>query len=771
MKKYLLMLFFFFSAFASAQNKTIDSLEMALLNKKEDTNKVNILLRLAFEFRERQYNIEKSIQAANEAAELAERLHFINGKGMAYRQMGFSNTNENSSASLRCHQLSLQCFQEAKNKREVANSILFIGTYYNNQGNYPEALKHYSNALNQLEILKDNAGVAGCHRWVGQSHLSQQNYPGALQHYYIALRLYEQLGDKPRIAICLSGIARAHQMQYNLQEAVNYGVRCLKTWEEIGDKIEIAYVGNGIGQLYVYLGKYNEALELHHKSLRIAGEVKDERGISLLTNTKVLLAEDYEGLADVAEAAGDTATVARMYADALVNYSEAMRVYEEKQSKGGIADQTWHLGSVYTKLKKYSLAREYLEKALQRYKELKFRPFIALTYEWLSKVDSAQGEYQKAYEHFRAYRTYYDSTLNEQTIRKAEQERMNYDFSKKEDSLKMQQLLTDQKLKQQSLLAVQQKQQLQLHHASLVLSNQQRELNNLAFLRTQTALEVEQSERHEKEKQLVIIQKEKALEEANLKLKTTQLNLKEKEIKAKRLERNVIVASSFAIIIFGLAFLKNNRRRQIAENLVEKQKMRTQIASDLHDDIGSTLTSISFYSELVKMQLPQESVEVKNMADKIGNSSRAIVNTMSDIVWVINPDNDVTENLIKRMRNHATEVCTERNIEYNFYEENEARTLQLNMQQRKNLYLIYKEALNNALKYSGCNKINISLLQSDHNLQLIVEDNGKGFDMEKANGGNGLVNMQRRAAEVHGLLSVNSNIDKGTIISLKLKIT
>lgn len=201
------------------------------------------------------------------------------------------------------------------------------------------------------------------------------------------------------------------------------------------------------------------------------------------------------------------------------------------------------------------------------------------------------------------------------------------------------------------------------------------------------------------------------------------------------------------------------------------QQMRTQIASDLHDDIGSSLTSISFYSEILKMQLPEEDVSQKNMLDKIGNNARTIVGTMSDIVWVINPDNDLTENLIRRMRNHATELCSERNIECHFETGNEEKMMIINMQQRKNLYLIYKEALHNAIKYACCTRIDIRILQTDHQLQLMVKDNGIGFNAAAFTEGNGLLNMKRRAAEIRARLDVDTCPNQGTSIVLDVKIT
>lgn len=222
--------------------------------------------------------------------------------------------------------------------------------------------------------------------------------------------------------------------------------------------------------------------------------------------------------------------------------------------------------------------------------------------------------------------------------------------------------------------------------------------------------------------------------------------------------------------VFSAALLYSLYRYRIGQ-ILKLQHMRTQIASDLHDDIGSTLTSISFYTEMIKMQLQEKDTALKKLLDKIGSNARNAVSAMSDSVWVINPNNDITQNLMTRMKNHALEICGERNIECNF-ETVELRQTKLDMLQRKNIYLIYKEALHNAIKYSGCNSIRISFLQTDTELKLSVEDNGKGFDLAKVDGyGNGLDNMKRRAEKIKANFGVETAPGKGTSVILHMKIT
>ncbi len=211
------------------------------------------------------------------------------------------------------------------------------------------------------------------------------------------------------------------------------------------------------------------------------------------------------------------------------------------------------------------------------------------------------------------------------------------------------------------------------------------------------------------------------------------------------------------------------------QQLIKEERLRSHIATDLHDDIGATLSSISIYSETIKQQTAAQLPHLTPMLEKMGETSREMVGNMSDIVWAINPENDSFEKMLGRMQNLAAELCVAKNIQLHFTADEKLNQLQLSMEQRRNIYLIFKEALNNALKYSGCANIRIDLGKEDHGLTLSVKDDGKGFSetliAENKRGGNGLKNMRHRAKEIQGELTINSEENKGTHILLKVNIT
>lgn len=210
-----------------------------------------------------------------------------------------------------------------------------------------------------------------------------------------------------------------------------------------------------------------------------------------------------------------------------------------------------------------------------------------------------------------------------------------------------------------------------------------------------------------------------------------------------------------------LSFLYSLYRFRLYQ-IIRLQNIRNKIAGDLHDEIGSTLNSISVFSEVAKNKSKEEIPELK----MIGEASRRVIEAMSDIVWTINPENDSFEKIIFRMRSLTHSLMKAKKIEYSFKADETLNDLKLPMIERKNFYLIFKEALNNLVKYSNASRASVTLSQAGQKIELLIRDNGVGFDMNNIARGNGLNNMNRRAAEMKAQLAIDSRRNEGTSVQL-----
>lgn len=207
--------------------------------------------------------------------------------------------------------------------------------------------------------------------------------------------------------------------------------------------------------------------------------------------------------------------------------------------------------------------------------------------------------------------------------------------------------------------------------------------------------------------------------------------------------------------------------------LIELERVRTRIATDLHDDIGSNLSLIAMLSEVARNQAAKDSPEIVERLALVARTSLESVDAMSDIVWAVNPKRDHLHDLTERMRRFASDTFTARDIEFEFSTPDASQDIRLGADLRRQVYMIFKESVNNIAKHSRCTQADIGLGIRGSYLILKLSDNGKGFDIEKAGdgyGGNGLTTMRRRAETIGGTLEIVSQQGKGTIITLKVRV-
>jgi two-component sensor histidine kinase len=225
----------------------------------------------------------------------------------------------------------------------------------------------------------------------------------------------------------------------------------------------------------------------------------------------------------------------------------------------------------------------------------------------------------------------------------------------------------------------------------------------------------------------------------------------------------ILSGSLFAAIIY--TFYKNRQIQR--EKIIE---LRHRISQDLHDEIGSTLSSISLFGTVAHKLAGSNPVGTQDMLTKINESTTQVMESMNDIVWAINSDNDKVGNLQKRMRAFISELDDASDVNISLQVDENLKDTFINMVQRRNVYLIFKEATNNAFKYANASQINITLSQSNNLYKLLIQDNGIGFDLNElasktSLGGNGLKNMKQRAGELNGTLEIISSKNQGSEIS------
>jgi signal transduction histidine kinase len=195
--------------------------------------------------------------------------------------------------------------------------------------------------------------------------------------------------------------------------------------------------------------------------------------------------------------------------------------------------------------------------------------------------------------------------------------------------------------------------------------------------------------------------------------------------------------------------------------------MRKRIAADLHDDLGASLTRIAILSE-VAARRAGETGDVHARLLEIAGSAREAVDAASDIVWSTDPDRDELEALIARLHRFAADVLEGAGITCQF--EAETARIHLDPEQRRNLFLVLKEAVHNAARHSGAKNVRIRVAPEGETLHAEVHDDGHGFALAEPGNGNGLASMRARATHAGGSLRIESQAGAGTRIELQVPL-
>ncbi len=217
-------------------------------------------------------------------------------------------------------------------------------------------------------------------------------------------------------------------------------------------------------------------------------------------------------------------------------------------------------------------------------------------------------------------------------------------------------------------------------------------------------------------------------------------------------------------VMIGTAGYSGYRYR--LNRLLEVERVRTRIATDLHDDIGSSLSQISILSEVIRQRSGSEDATSSEALGRIGTLSGELLDSMNDIVWSVNPSKDYLSELVQRMRWFAQDLLERSSVRLELSSPALESDLRLDPELRRHIFLIFKEAIHNALRHSRCTQINVKLVLTGGGLQLQIHDNGSGFDIVCQERGNGLANMQRRASAIGACFEIDSRIGGGTLLSL-----
>ena len=223
------------------------------------------------------------------------------------------------------------------------------------------------------------------------------------------------------------------------------------------------------------------------------------------------------------------------------------------------------------------------------------------------------------------------------------------------------------------------------------------------------------------------------------------------------------LALVLAAAIWAVSWYRHQQRRRL-------EQFRERLARDLHDEMGSTLSSIRFFSDFAQTQIQAAKPEALPVLQRISQSATSLSESMQDIIWAMKTRREHLEDMASRMTEFGLRLLEARGIQFKSSIDEHFPIRNLSPEQRRNVYLIFKEALNNAVKYARCSEVELVFRMGKDGLLLAITDNGQGFDPQAPETGNGLQNMRQRAREIGGDLYIESTPGKGSSVQLKIKM-
>lgn len=550
--------------------------------------------------------------------------------------------------------------------------------------------------------LKFDKGLAGCYLNLSAAYISASKLDSALLFIDTAIVFSQKLGDANRLALVYLNRADIYMQLRNLNQSLKDCDTALKYAEQANNDDRRARIFQTIGSVYYQQKKYRESIPYYDRALQLYERI----------NTRQMSAVVLNNLGNVYKHLGEPAR-------AVTVFEKAIAIADSLGNKSNMSMYYGNLSNANLVQGDFAAAEKNLDRSMD---------YAVLQ----------NNEHQQAITHIQFGELYMEQKKYAQAIQAGTK---SFEIMKKQEDAAWQQTAAD--------LLAEAYENTGDYRKAFEFQKISKELNDTLVRQQfdadiaamQTSFKVE-----EKNKEIQLLSKDGQLKEAQL-----------------GQQRTLLFASiALLLLAFGGIFLLINRNR--LRQRMKELELRNSIAADLHDEVGSSLSSIHLLS-----QIAREQTNAGDLLEKVSNNAYETMEKMSDIVWMVKPAGNEALSLKTRMERFTHELCNARQIECSFSAV-ALDDLKLSMPQKKNLYLIFKEALNNAVKYSGTKKLDVHIGLEHNNLGLHIKDYGKGFDEKIIVKGNGLDNMQNRAKELKGILKVSSQPEAGTEVTLKFPV-
>ncbi len=705
-------------------------------NTHEEAKALNLLGDAAI----RQKNMQQTGQYYQEALVLAQASGNAEMEGRALHNKGkLAQTLGQTEEALVFYEQAFQIRQRIGDQQGLSSTTQNLGVLYSDRGDYEKSNFYYLKALQLKEASGDKAGTATVQANLANNYLYLSRFSDAELMLRASIATNKALDNKRGLAQGYMNLGSVLARLGKVDAAIESFIQAKGLYEELGDKGNLAGVLNNLGHYYTDRAQYAKAQEALLEALKIMeglqengplmymiyqglGRIKGYQGLfkeELGYYAKALpFAENDLGRVNLIQTMAAAYIGDQQFEKGLAKTQEGIAMAREKGFQDREADCLTHAASALLNLKRLDEALKTIDQAIALSKKINYQAVLSSALVVRSRILVQINEDKKeilanAQEALKTAQQL-DNPLEQVHAWEelAEAYRNLGQADEALDALKKAQLLRDSIYSKDDIrtLAIQEK--------------------DYEFDKERAAQELEQ-ERTEAAAAAVLNEQ--------------------------RRQRNVWITGLSVLLIGSLGYFMYWRSRQRILVQLREAETRKRIARDLHDDVGSTLSSISILS-------------AAGGQTSLGEKARQAMESMDDVVWSVNPANDSMERILQRMKAFTIELLEPQGISLHFLADEAIKTINLPMELRKDFYLLFKEAANNAAKYSAAADVWVSVTNTNGQLHLEIRDNGLGFDPALVKRGNGLGNMQRRAERLGAELRIESKPGEGTMVRVNYRL-
>ena len=688
-------------------------------------------------------SLDTAMKYANLALRLSKEKKMLRGEGFA--RLKVADILSEQERPVDVHEYFLEGFRigsQLKDSFMMALACYQQGQYIMHNDQLEEAEKLFSKAL-ALKFEKDQSSyTALVYNDMGYLCGLKDEVEKEVEWLLKAIRLQEKAEDIGGLATATNNLATVYAKLGNNEKAIEYAREAVLMREKMGNIQGLSISYENLSRFY-----WPVSLDSASKYQQAAMKYAEKSGV------KSLMIRSYDNLSVLMDKQ-------RKKPEALAYIRKSIALARELNDKAGLAGKCRWAALLCGDLKDTIAMQAYFSESFNLSVELKNKTLLRDLYGTKSSYYSKINDFKNAFDNLKKYYAYRDSLISDETATNIAELETRYETEKKDNEITR--LNSDQKIKQLQI----EKQNALLAGNLLEAQKKESEIELLSNAKELQELRIKQQD-EQLEKQMLLAKNN----EQQLQLSEKEKQLQQKQLKSSAVLRNFILGGMVLLLLLGY-FMFN--RYQLKRKIQEQEALlsiRNNIAKDLHDEIGSTMTSIKILSEVSEKNLHKDQLKTSSFLQKITEQSAAVQQGISDIVWSVKPENDKIENMVIRMREYVAQTLESKNIQTVINIDEQVLNKTLDMNQRRDFFLIFKEAVNNIAKYANASEVQVRLEKKKDDLLMTITDNGKGFDNSRETSSSGLKNMKARAMALKGNLDIFSGIGEGSEIILTIPAT